>query len=1067
MRIFQITDHTNGPCARWRHGWCASLLPALVVGASLAVSATPSRPGSTPRIQFNRDIRPILADNCFTCHGPDRGKRMADLRLDVRDAAIARGVLVPGHAERSKLIARIFEKDEGRRMPPVFSHKRLTEVQKNLLRRWVEGGARYELHWAYVPLPARVQVPVVQHPAWCRNEIDRFVLARLEREGLRPSPDADRAIWLRRVTLDLTGLPPTVPEVDAFLADRSPRAREGVVDRLLASPRYGERMAAPWLDVARYADSYGYQSDQLCPTWPYRDWVVKAFNDNLPYDQFITWQLAGDLLPNASREQRLATAFNRLHRMTNEGGSVPEEWRLEGVADRVATFGTAFMGLTVECARCHDHKYDPVTQRDYYALSAFFNSIDEYGLYDRADIVPTPSLLLPTPEQERELAAAQAAVTQAEQALARTRVEREAAFRDWLAHRPQPGFADLTGRFDFEQFDGTKLPNLVAGATQHGVRQDEVPLVEGRVGKAAQFDGENNVNFPELGRFPRHAPFTIAFWMRDAGIAAEPAVVFQACSGTDTGPHGYDLLLEHGRLTARLFRHWPGNAVAVRTRQAIPPETWTHVAVTCDGSSRAAGLRIYLDGKPAALDVVRDHLYKSIGEQTLVFGQRFRDRGFKGGRIDELAIFTRALTTLEVAQLADGRALEAALADPRGHETELRETYFSAVDPETRKAAAALAAARGGVVAAEDAQVEVAVMDEMPEPRPTYVLARGRYDAPRSEANRVGRDAPAGIMPFPGGLRRDRLGLARWLTRPDHPLAARVAVNRLWAVLFGRGLVETQENFGTQGKPSTHPELLDWLARDFVRSGWNTKAFLKMIVLSSAYGQASALRPELLGRDLQNLLLARGPSHRLGAEAIRDVALAASGLLDERIGGPPVSPYQPGDLWRESNSMSPPYRQSVGRDLYRRSLYTVWKRTAPIPNMMTFDAVSREVCVARRQTTSTPLQALVLLDDPQFVEAARALGERTLKEGGPTAAERVRFAFRRLATREPTSDEMKLLVALYEQQRWLFRREPDQAARLIVIGDSKPDPALPPGELAAATVLAQAVLNLDATIWER
>ncbi len=1035
------------------------LLPALAVGAA----ARPTRPA---RVQFNRDIRPILTENCFVCHGQDRNKRMAGLRLDVREEAIARSAIVPGQPQKSKLIARVFARDDAQRMPPPYSHKALTEAQKDLLRRWIMQGAKYERHWAFVPLPAQVVVPRVKNPAWCRNPIDRFILARLEREGLRPSPEAEKPIWLRRVTLDLIGLPPTPQETQAFLADRSPQAYARVVDRLLASPRYGERMAVPWLDIARYADSYGYQSDQLCPTWPYRDWVVRAFNSNLPYDQFLTWQLAGDLLPHPTREQRLATAFNRLHRMTNEGGSVPEEWRIEGVADRVKTLGTAFLGLTLECARCHDHKYDPITQRDYYAFSAFFNSIDEHGLYDQADIVPSPSLLLPTPDQEKAFTSAQAAVTQAEQALAKALQDRDAAFRAWLAQPQQPVLADLTGRFDFAQFEGATLKNLAPGATQNGERQDAVPLVERPGGKAALFDGENNVHFPVIGSFTRATPFTIAFQMNDPRQVEEAAVVFQACSGTDTGPHGYDLLIEQGRLTARLFRHWPGNSIAVRTRQAIPKDTWTHVAVTYDGSSRAAGLRIYVNGKPAETEIVRDRMVKDIGQNTLVLGQRFRDRGFKGGRIGDLAIFARDLTPLEVAQLCDGRSLSAALTQPQ-QTAALRDYYFAAIDPVTRAAAKTLAATRARVVAAEESQFEIAVMEEMPSPRPAYVLARGRYDAPKTEADRVGRTLPASVLPFPPGLRRDRLGLAQWLTLPSHPLTARVEVNRLWALLFGRGLVETAEDFGIQGKPPSHPELLDWLARDFIRSGWNVKAMLKQIALSSTYRQASALRPDLRRRDPQNVLLARGPSHRLSAEAIRDTALAASGLLDNRQGGPPVSPYQPGDLWRESNSMSPAYQQSVGTDLYRRSLYTVWKRTAPMPNMTAFDAGSREVCTARRQTTNTPLQALVLLDDPQFVETARVLGQRLLKEGGSTSAERARFAFRLLATREPTSAELKLLVALYDDQRAQFAQEPESAAKLIKVGESKPDPTLSAVDLAAATVLAQAILNLDATIWKR
>ena len=1044
---------------------------------------TPPVSAAHGALGYNRDIRPILTENCFTCHGPDANKRAAGLRLDRREDALGKGVIVPGKPDKSRLLDRVFARGGASVMPPVSSHKQLTAAQKQLLRQWVAEGAKYEAHWSLVPLPKQVGVPVVKNAAWCRSPIDRFVLARLEREGVRPSKEASRADWLRRVTFDLTGLPPTPAEADAFAADARSDACARVVDRLLASPRYGERMAAPWLDIARYADSYGYQSDQLCPTWPYRDWVVKAFNDNLPYDKFLTWQLAGDLLPNATREQRLATAFNRLHRMTNEGGSVAEEWRMEGVADRVRTFGTAFLGLTLECARCHDHKYDPITQKDYYAFSAFFNSIDEYGLYDRADIVPSPSLLLPTSEQEQKLDAARMAAVAAQRSYTDLRASRETAFREWLAWYEQhsgrgqvirylvdekkPLIPDETGRFTFGSFEGAILKNQVPGAAQNGARQDEVPIVDAPFGKAVQLDGENNVNFPQLGRFTRHTPFTIAFRMRDPRLAEGAAVVFQACDGTDVGPHGYDLTVDGGRLTARLFRHWPGNAIGVRTKDAVPKDTWTHVAVTYDGSSRAAGLRIFLNGKPAEVELLRDHMIKGIGQHTLVFGQRFRDRGFKGGQIGDLAIFSRDLQPIEAAQLADGHSLTDSLKEPKGHETELRDYYLSAIDPEAREAARKLADARAAIWGAEDPQYEIAVMEEMTEPRPAYVLFRGRYDAPKTDATRVGRSTPASLPPFPANLPKNRLGLAKWLTQPDHPLTARVAVNRVWSMFFGKGLVETAEDFGIQGHPPTHPELLDWMARDFIRSGWDVKALAKKIALSSVYRQASALRRDLQERDPLNHLLARGPSHRLSAEEIRDLALDSSGLLDGKIGGPPVSPYQPGDLWRESNSMSPAYHQSVGGDLYRRSLYTVWKRTAPMPNMTAFDVGSREICVARRQPTNTPLQALILLNDPQYVEAARVIGARALKEGGQTPSERARWTFRLLATREPSARETTLLSALYSDQLAQFRQDAAAAEKLVHIGASKPDASLPPAELAAATVLAQAVLNLDATIWER
>ncbi|MDE2127994.1 MAG: DUF1553 domain-containing protein [Armatimonadetes bacterium] len=1045
----------------------------LVIVPSLAWPAPPRhKPATRPKprpaaVEFNRDIRPILQDNCFTCHGPDHMKRQAGLRLDLGEAAMATGVIVPFKPAKSQLISRIFSSDPAQRMPPQSTHKTLTAAQKSLIYRWVAQGARFQKQWSFVPLPAVTPVPTVKDASWCRTPIDRFVLARLERKGIKPSPEAPRAVWLRRVSYDLIGLPPTPQEITAFQQDRSPRAYATVVDRLLANPQYGEHAATAWLDIARYADSYGYQSDLLCPTWPYRDWVVKAYNTNLPYSSFVTWQLAGDLLPHPTRDQRLATAFNRLHRMTNEGGSVAKEWRIEGVADRVKTFGTAFVGLTLECARCHDHKFDPISQRDYYSLCSFFNNIDEYGLYNQTDIVPTPSMLLPTAPQQKQLDSARAAAAAANASVATLSASREQAFLNWL-QKPEPAaIPDMTGKFDFADYDGKTLKNLAPGATQNGERDDPVTIVPAPFGKAARFTGDNDIHFPQIGAFTRTTPFTIAFRMLDPRKADGRAVVFQACDGTDVGFHGYDLMVLNGILMARIYRYWPGNAIAVQTRVPIPANTWTHVAVTYDGSSRASGLRIYLNGAPASLEVVRDHLYKGTGKHTLVFAQRFRDRGFEDGEIGDIAVFSRDLSPVEVAQLSDGRTLQAELAQPLRYEQQLRPYYLSAVDPTMRQARAALAQARQSVVTAENAEYEIAVMQEMPTVRPTYVLARGVYDAAVTPADLVTRELPATIYPFPRSLPRNRLGLAEWLLLPNHPLTARVEVNRLWAQCFGTGLVETAEDFGVQGKMPTHPHLLDWLARHFISSGWNMKAMLRMIVLSSTYRQVSADRADLAQKDPANALLARGPSRRLTAEEIRDTALAASGLLDTQMGGPPVSPYQPGDLWTESNSMSPAYHQSVGGDLYRRSLYTVWKRTAPMPNMLAFDAGTREVCLARRTTTNTPTQALVLLNDVQFVEAARVLGQRMLKEGGPDDAHRIAYAFLLLTARHPSPAELRLLEQLYTDERGRFQRDTTGAARLIHVGESKPDPADQPAELAAATIVAQTIMNLDATVWER
>lgn len=1025
-------------------------------GAFGGVSLAGPGPRTMPVPTYNRDVRPILADACFQCHGPDRAARQAGLRLDRRDEAVAKGAIVPGRPDRSLILARIRSSDPNLRMPPSSTHRTVSPRDRAILEQWIRGGAAYERHWAFAPLPESVAVPVgtgAKHP------IDAFVRDRLRESGLQPSPPAKKHRWLRRVTLDLVGLPPTPEEISAFQRDSSPDAYAKVVDRLLASPRYGERMASPWLDLARYADSYGYQSDQLSPTWPYRDWVIRAFNRNLPYDRFLTEQLAGDLIPGADREQRLATTFNRLHRMTNEGGSVAEEWRLEYVADRIRTLGTAFLGLTLECARCHDHKFDPLAQREYYGLAAFFNSIDEYGLYNQSDIVPTPTLLLPNAEQERSLAAAHAGAEEAEKRLASLKADGASAFDAWRSAEPlDRPIPDALGVFDFESARGNQAPNAVTGGPA-GVLADGAAIAPGRSGNGIRLDGEASVQFPGLAPFTRHTPWTIAFWMKDARAVDGAAVIYQACSGTDAGFHGYDLTVDKGFLEARIFRHWPGNAIGIRTERPIAKDAWTHVAVVYDGSSRARGLRVFVNGRPVATSVVRDQLEKGIGRHTLVFGQRFRDRGFKDGVLDDIRVHGRALTNREIAHLVDGVSLASKPTDT----LEWREYHASAIDPDLRSATASLASARERVWQAEDPILEVPAMREMTSPRPTHVLARGRYDAPKTDRERVARTVPAALRTRGAPAKvENRLDLARWMTAKDHPLTARVAVNRIWAQVFGTGIVETTEDFGVQGRLPTHPRLLDWLARDFVDHGWDVKRLVRSMVLSETYRQDSAGSAAGRKSDPSNRLLARGPAHRLTAEMIRDSALHAAGLLVDRQGGPPVSPYQPGDLWRETNTMSPGYNQSKGDDLYRRSVFTVIKRTAPIPNMIALDSGAREVCTARRSNTNTPLQALVLLNDPQFVEAARTLAERVAKESDPVGQ-----AFLRLTGRPPSDAERAALLDLRSSQRSLFASEPAAARALIGVGERKSDPSLDPVALAADTVVCQAILNLDATVWKR
>jgi hypothetical protein len=921
-------------------------------------------------------------------------------------------------------------------------------------------------------------VPQVKNESWPRQTIDRFVLARLEAEGLEPSPQADALRLLRRVTLDLTGLPPTAEEFREFeqaAAEDLDVALERAVDRLLAATSFGEHMAVAWLDAARYADSYGYQSDLLNTQWPYRDWVVRAFNSNLAFEQFLTWQLAGDLLDNPSRDQILATAFNRLHRMTNEGGSIAEEWLAENAADRVHTLGTAVLGLTVECARCHDHKYDPITMRDYYSLTAFFNSIDENGMYDHAAKVPSPSLLLPTEEQAAALDLARRRIVDAETALTAAIANGQSRFEEWLAKPQAIEDADLLAHFSFDG-ELERIPNEIRNASgkKFSGKATGLPSVDGVRGKAMRFDGDHGAMFPDVLQVDRWDPFALDFWLRDNAGNPLPVVVLQRTFGTDVGYNGFDLMLTGGTLEARFYRVWPGNAIGVRAARQIAPGEWQHITITYDGSSTARGLRLFLNGEELHTTVLRDGLLKTAsiathGSGHFTLGERFRDRGFRDGEIDELRIFDRAVTPLEIRNLHDGTALSAAIKNPQSNREILAEYYFSAVDATVRDAARLLRATSRKFAETEEPVQETPVMTELAEPRPTYILSRGAYDAPKSDANRVGRDTFTDILiPFPADAPRNRLGLARWLIDPRHPLTARVFVNRLWANFFGRPLVATPENFGRQGEAPTHPELLDWLARDFVENGWDVKRLCRNIALSATYRQDSRCPPSLRQRDPENTLLARGPSRRLSAEQIRDLALTASGLLDRRTGGPPVSPYQPGgDLWRETNTMSPAYQQSTGRDLHRRSLYSVWKRTTPLPNMLTFDAPTREACTVFRGRTNTPLQALVLLNDVQFVEAARALAV-TVSRAHDTRTDQIKEAFLRLTGRHPDPTEVDLLQKVYDEQRTLFADESRQnPGKFVDVGDWKVETELSAADLAALTVTCQAILNLDATIYER
>jgi Protein of unknown function (DUF1553)/Protein of unknown function (DUF1549)/Concanavalin A-like lectin/glucanases superfamily/Planctomycete cytochrome C len=1030
-------------------------------------------------VDFVRDVRPLLSDRCFLCHGPDAATREADLRLDLAESALgelASGdgrAWVAGSPEESVAIQRITSDNDDFRMPPPGSGLSLSPSEKEILRQWVADGAKYQGHWAYHPLPDQIPVPKPKNGLWARNEIDRFILSRMEEAGMQPAPEAERWRWLRRVTLDLTGLPPTIPEIDEFEGDSGPEAYERIVDRLLSSPRFGERMAVPWLDTARYADSYGYQSDLLCNVWQYRDWVIRALNSNMPYDRFLSAQLAGDLFPESCRDDQLATAFNRLHRQTNEGGSLEEEYRTEYAADRVQTFGTAILGLTLECTKCHDHKYDPLTQRDFYSLFAFFNNIDEFGTYNDTAHIPTPALSLPSPEQESRLADLERQIREHAAAYEKLLGECQDAAKEWVIRNGANRFAPTpVSRWSCSRqtSDGQeRLTNPIVesgwGSTEPGNR-----FVVGVSGSesdvAIQCSGDDAITFPlpyELNLPER--PFAVSFWLKRPSNLTH-GIVWHAESGTDAGFHGTELQLMDGRLQLAIIHFWPGNAMAVITEEAVPADRWVHVCTGYDGSGSAKGLQLYVDGRQAT-HIVRDGLTKRPGTRmnSITFGARFRSIGLTAGVVDEIQAFDRQLSLLEVQELAKAPSSQGSDALPA--EEELHGHYRMAVEPMFQAWRREQQSLLGQLYDVRDAIGEIMTMRELSDARSTYLLDRGAYDAPKTPDRLVQRNVPASLSTWNANWPRNRLGLSQWVTDPGNPLTARVAVNRVWMILFVRGLVESQENFGVQGTPPSHQDLLDWLARDFQKHGWNYKRLCRQIVLSSTYRQTSVCASQKMEQDPQNILLARGPRQRLSGEALRDLVLAASGLLNEKIGGTPVSPYQPPGLWRESNQMTSEYQQGTGGDLYRRSLYTVWKRTAPSPSLTTLDVPGREVCVARRSPTQTPLQALVVLNDVQFVEAARKLAERAMQTNPVSIEEQNDAVFRMLTGRNPTGKERAILSQLRHRQFARFLSRSHASVELLTIGESKADDALDPASVAALTVVVQAILNSDATLWQR
>jgi Protein of unknown function (DUF1553)/Protein of unknown function (DUF1549)/Planctomycete cytochrome C len=1164
-----------------------------------------------PQILFNRNIRPILSNNCFKCHGPDSAAREADLRLDSRQGATALtedglAAIVPGDAAASELIRRITASDPDDRMPPAETKKELTNEEIALLRRWIDEGAKWQDHWAFIP-PTEPTLPVVQLTDWPINTIDTFVLARMEREGLSPSPIADRATLIRRLTFTLTGLPPTLEEIDAFQRDTAPGAYERVVDRLLASEHFGERMANDWLDAARYADTNGYHHDDFRTMWPWRDWVIQSFNDNKPYDVFTTEQLAGDLLENPTRDQIIATGFSRNHGISDEGGAIDAEYLVEYAADRVATTSTVFLGLTMECARCHDHKFDPISQEDYYSLFAFFNSVEEQGVPARdpaRSFAYSPTITAPSPEQEQSLesttkeiealraqrdapdsseAQAQAQWEQARRTehkinwslpepvaatssegsdiaflddrsfkvtgkdpdtdihtitlktnetnlrLLRLDVFAEAENGNGSAGRAVHGNAVLSGIdlqvqsltdptqaqtitftdawANHEQPNGDfDIHNIVGQPTGegwaingHNVKGDRVALFVADQPFGYPGGSQLTVRLHYESRYTKHVigrarigvspaddaiaeslPLITRDWFRVGPFESKTA---DEAFDTAFGPESTAYIAPDQPIkdTDKRWRHAPD----VKDAQVFPltgerrafyfgRTYFTPVARTLNASLGSDdAIRVYLNGnellanntrRGAAPDQDTVALNLAAGENTVVI-KIVNDGGPAGFYFK--ATDTQPDAPIEIEPLA--------LIDPTLRSDSLNEALAFAYrfnkSPVYRALTEQIDALSAQRAAIEKAIPVTMVMKERPEPKQTYVLMRGSYLAP-DENRPVDRVAPPAIAPWPDNAPPNRLGLAQWIVSPDNPLTARVAVNRFWQTIFGTGIVKTSENFGSQSEWPSHPDLLDHLAITFIDSGWNTKALIKSYVMSATFRQSSNLTPTLIERDPENRLLARGPRKRLSAEMIRDQALAAAGLLQPNVGGPPVKPYQPPGLWAERaipSSNTKTFVPDTGDKLYRRSMYTFWKRSAPPPQMATFDAPEREFCVVRRGVTNTPLQALILMNDETYIEASRVLAARVIYDAKPTNNQspdeaRIDMMFRLVTARHPSPKESAILLEALNNHKARYLQDESAATALLSYGQAPNPTEIPPAQLAAYTMLASSILNLHETI---
>ena len=1029
-------------------------------------------------IVFNRDIRPILTDTCFACHGPDSAARKGDYRLDRRDDAIGKKVIVPGKPEESEALRRILSTDPDEVMPPPSTKKVLTAEQKKLIRRWIEEGAEYQPHWSFLA-PVRPAVPQVKNAAWVRNPIDAFVLAKLEAAGLTPAPEADRPTLARRLSLDLTGLPPAPELVDAFVADPSPNAYEKLVDKLMESKHWGEHRGRYWLDAARYADTHGIHFDNFREMWTYRDSVIAAFNRNTPFDQFTIEQLAGDLLPNRTVDQQIESGFNRCNITTNEGGTIAEEYYVLYARDRTETFGQVWLGMTVGCAVCHDHKFDPVTAKDFYSLAAFFNNTTQNAM--DGNIKDTPPIInVAMPDDRPRLEGLGAEIAAAKQLVETRKQEARPLFDGWLAKATTESLAatmstkDLALHAALNEGTGKSTKMIVDGKARDVALNDSATWTDGVSAKALQVQGAA-CDLADVGDFDKDQAFSCSAWVRLQPNDSQGAIA--ARMDKPDGYQGWDFWVQGRRVGMHLISNWPDDALKVVGAAQLKANQWTHVAVTYDGSSKAAGVKVYYDGQLQKTNVENDKL-KGSTRNAVPFriGQRSAGEPISGAGIQDLRIHKRALSQAEVESMAKATKFAGILAKAADQRTdaEKNEVYpwwLAANDTSFQERTVKVAAFEAEQNTIKSRGTIAHVMQEKNEEAMAYILFRGEYDKRRDPVKPA---TPAALPPFPADAPKNRLGLAKWLLEPNHPLTARVTVNRFWQELFGTGIVRTSGDFGLAGDLPSDQELLDWMAVEFRESGWDVKKFFKRLVTSNTYRQSAVVTQEKLEKDPQNKLLSRGPRFRMDAEMIRDYALSASGLLVPKLGGPSVKPYQPEGVWEAVamiGSNTRDYKRDSGENLYRRSLYTFIKRSAPPASMEIFNATAREQCTVRRERTNTPLQALVTLNDVQFVEAARHLAQTVLLSRGPgiagqepekaTETARLQLLAKRLLARPFRDNELPIVRNSLSELTAYYRDHETDAKALITTGDSKPDATLDPKTLAAWTMLANEVMNLD------